>query len=255
MVTSLGTNPDESSTLQIREIQELSISISAQKLNPTMLSEDFLKASGIIPGDWELNKQPVLNPNYAQVSFQNGVSIATQPRNITFVETLKNLDAVQLPELVHRYIEKLPLADYQGLSIGLKSVVPLSGGANAARQYITQTLLAPGSWQEYGQAPVQAALNLVYQLEKCQLNLSINEARLQLPDQRYLPALLFSGNFNYEITSNNGQERISQLNQGIDEWKTDLEAFREIVSQRFLGQQESLFPERVIPAVPINPNS
>lgn len=255
MVTSVDSNLDAGSPLQLKEIQELSISISAQKLNPTMLSEDFLKASGIIPSDWDLNKQPVLNPNYAQVSFENGISIVTQPRTITFIEMLgtKNLKEIQLPQLVHRYVEKLPLAEYQGLSISPKSIVPLSGGNDAARKYITETLLSPGPWQDFGQAPVQAGLNLLYQLEQCQLNLTINEARLQLPDKRSLPALLFSGSFNYEIPSNTEQERVNKLNQAVDKWEANLEDFREIVNQRFLGQQGSLFPQTVMPSIPLNP--
>ncbi|WP_013321871.1 hypothetical protein [Gloeothece verrucosa] len=250
MVT-VGPNSESNSSLQLREIQELSISISAQKLNPTMLSEDFLKASGIIPSDWELNKQPVLNPNYAQVSFQNGVSIVTQPRTITFLEMLgtKQSTEIKLPELVHKYVEKLPLAEYQGLSISPKSVVPLSGSLDAGRKFITETLLAPGAWQEFGKEPVQAGLNLLYQLDKCQFNLTINEARLQLPDQQSLPALLFSGSFNYDLTSNTEGERIEKLNQGIDEWEANLEAFREIVNERFLGQQGSLFPNQFIPTI------
>lgn len=254
MVASADPNSNSRASLELKEIQELSISIAAQKLNPTMLSEDFLKASGIIPSDWELNKQPVLNPNYAQVSFENGVSIVTQPRNITFIEMLgtKEAQEIKLPELVHRYVEKLPLAEYQGLSISPKSIVPLSGGADVARQYIAETLLAPGPWQEFEQAPVQAGLNLLYQLERCQFNLSINEARLQLPDQRSLPALLFSGSFNYDLTSNSERERINKLNQRIDQWEADLEAFREMVNQRFLGQQQSLFPQNVIPSAPLN---
>lgn len=252
MVASVP-NPQASSSLQLKEIQELSIAINAAKLNPTMLSEDFLKASGIVPNDWELNKQPVLSPNYAQVSFQNGVSIVTQPRTITFLEMVGNKepDTLKVSEIAQKYIEKLPLAEYQGLSVSPKSVVPLSGGTDAAQKYITGTLLAPGPWLEFGNAPVQAGLNLLYQLAQCQFSLSINEARLQLPDNTAIPALLFAGSFNYNITSNSDQERVQKIIEGIKQWRSDLESFREIVNQRFLAQQASLFPEITIPPAPV----
>lgn len=253
MVESAQSRPPTPSSLQLKEIQELSIAITAAKLNPTMLSEDFLKASGIIPNDWELNKQPVLSPNYAQVSFSNGVSIVTQPRTITFLEMMGNKEAssLKVSEIAEKYVEKLPLAEYQGLSITPKLVVPLSGESDAARKYITTTLLAPGPWLEFGQAPVQAGLNLLYQLEQCQFSLSINEARLQLPDKRAIPALLFAGSFNYNITSDNNQERIQKLVEGIKQWQSDLESFQEIVNERFLAQQGSLFPEITIPNAPL----
>lgn len=49
-----------STQVQIREIQEIAITLAAKNLNPAMLSEDFLKFSGIVPNEWELSKQPFL---------------------------------------------------------------------------------------------------------------------------------------------------------------------------------------------------
>ncbi|MFM6738339.1 MAG: hypothetical protein ACKPJT_23095, partial [Microcystis panniformis] len=82
MITTTDNNSNQS-LVSLREIQEFSIAITAKSLNPAMLTVDFLKYSGIVPPDWELNSQPVLNPNYAQVNFQNGIGIVAQPRTIT----------------------------------------------------------------------------------------------------------------------------------------------------------------------------
>jgi hypothetical protein len=254
MMTSSESNPNGQSSLTIREIQEIAITIAAKNLNPAMLNEDFLKFSGIVPSDWELGKQPVLTPNFAQVSFQNGVSVVSQPRTITFAEAM-DAQATQeprVPQIARQYVDKLPNAEYQSVSIGTKSIVPFSGGQDAARKYITDILLAPGSWQEFGKAPVQASINLSYQLERCQLNLGINEARLQIGEQASIPAILFAGSFNCAIAGNNQAERLQQLTQSIDDWRSDLNTFRELVhkqflqqaSQRLFGQldRESLFP-------------
>ncbi len=241
--------------LQIREIQELAISIAAKNLNPTMLSEDFLKFSGIIPDDWELAKQPVLNPNVAQVTFQNGVSIVAQQRTVTFMEAIgtKSLEELNIPVVAQKYIEKLPKAEYKGLSISPKALIPFPDNQNAARQYITKNLLAPGAWQDFGNAPVQAGLNLLYQLDRCQFSLSINEAKISLPDQSSMPALLFTGNFNYTLEDGFQQRKIDQLTQGITSWKSDLKDFQEVVKQRFLNQQNQVVsqpnqPESVFPS-------
>lgn len=244
MATPLNPNLDPQAPLQIREIQEIAIALSAKNLNPTMLSEEFLKFSGIVPNEWELGRQPVLGPNLSQVTFQNGVSIVAQPRTITFMEAIgaKDPNELQTSRVARLYVEKLPNAEYQTLTISPKSLVPFPGNPDGARHYITRTLLAPGPWQEFGTAPVQAGINLLYQLERCQFSLSINEAKIQMPDQSSIPALLFAGNFNYDITGNLQQERLEKIGQGIDDWQSDLEAFREIVNQRFLGQQQSVFP-------------
>ncbi|MEA5536188.1 hypothetical protein [Crocosphaera sp. XPORK-15E] len=239
------SDPNQKTPLEIREIQELAIAISAKNINPTMLSQEFLKQTGIVPNEWELGKQPVLGPNLSQVTFQNGVSIVAQPRNITFMESIgtKNPSELNIPNIARQYVDKLSNAEYQGLSISPKSLIPFPGSENGARNYITRTLLSPGPWQDYGKAPVQAGLNLLYQLDRCQFSLSINEAKIQMPDQSSIPALLFAGNFNYNVGSNSPQEILEQLKKGIDDWSSDLKDFQEIVNQRFLAQQqESLFP-------------
>jgi hypothetical protein len=256
MISPSDSNFDgQSSTqVQIREIQEIAITLAAKNLNPAMLSEDFLKFSGIVPNEWELSKQPILTPNFAQVNFQNGVSIASQPRTIAFVETinLQAPDQLNIPKVARQYVEKLPHAEYQTLSISPKSIIPFTGGEDSARRYITGTLLAPGAWQEFGNAPMQAGLNLLYQLEKCQFSLNINEAKIQIGDRAAIPALLFAGSFNYNVAIDSEPERLQLLIQGLNEWQTDLATFRDIVNKRFLGQasqrffgeqdQEALFP-------------
>jgi hypothetical protein len=245
MIATADNNSNQASLAGFREIQELSIAIAAKSLNPAMLTVDFLKYSGIVPADWELNAQPVLNPNYAQVSFQNGISIVAQPRTITFVEIINSPDnsTLKLPEIVGLYADKLPLAEYQALNISPKSIVPFPSSVEAAKKYITETLLAPGSWQNFGQAPLQAGLNLLYQLETCQLSVAINEAKLQLPDGKTIAAVLFAGNFNYNLPENS--DRLNLLKQYLGQWQTDLQIFRELVTQRFLERQAPVFPTNI----------
>ena len=40
--------------------EEMAIALVANQFNPTILKLDFLKISGIIPDDWEVQKQPIL---------------------------------------------------------------------------------------------------------------------------------------------------------------------------------------------------
>ena len=50
------------SVQKVLEIQEIGIIITAKKPNVGILSVDFLKTSGIIPQDWELQNKPVKAP-------------------------------------------------------------------------------------------------------------------------------------------------------------------------------------------------
>ncbi|HHP7230453.1 MAG TPA: hypothetical protein ACFCUY_06295 [Xenococcaceae cyanobacterium] len=238
-------------------IEEIGITLAAQDLTPTMVSQDFLKFSGIIPKEWELSQQPVLNPSVAQLSFQNGISINAQPRTVTFNETISNkkADQIKIPQITAKYAEKLPHAEYVGLSFNPKILVPCPSNPQAARKYITGKLLGSGSWKQIGKAPMQAGLNLMYLLDRCQLNLSIAEAKVQQSQQPAMFAVLFSGGFNYNLSNVNASETmLDKLMQALNFWQTDLKTFREIVTDKFLGtsqladvsQEESVFPTGTI---------
>ncbi|HAC62455.1 MAG TPA: hypothetical protein DCF68_02690 [Cyanothece sp. UBA12306] len=238
---TMTSDTNTKTPLEIREIQEMAIAISAKNFNPTMLSEEFLKFSGIIDQDWELGKKPVLGTNISQVTFQNGVSIVVQPRNITFMQAIgtKETSELKIPSVAQKYVSKLPNAEYQGVSLSPKRLIPFPNTQDGAREYITKNLLAPGSWQEFGQSSVQAGLNLLYQLDRCQLSLNINEAKISMPDKSSISALLFSGNFNYSLTNVVQAERLEQLSQAINNWESDLKDFQEIVNQRFLAARQT----------------
>ena len=237
-MTTSDMAPAVNSPSATQFIEEISLVIAAQDLTPTMMSQDFLKFSGIIAKDWELSKQPILNPNFAQLSFTNGVGINAQPRNITLSEALghKKLDDLEIPLVARKYVEKLPHAEYTGLSFNSKILLPFPGAPRLVREYITGSLLGSGSWKRIGKVPVQAGINLMYYLERCQLTISISEATLQKPQEASITAILFSGNFNYSVNlgQNNSTDGTTQLNAFLDNWKTDLEEFREIVHQKFL---------------------
>jgi hypothetical protein len=116
------------------------------------------------------------------------------------------------------------------------------GDENTAREFITSNLLAKGTWFEVGKSPVKAAVNLVYSLERGELNLSVAEALLQLQDAEPTPAVLFSGNFQYEVAGELEGEKLQHLYKLLENWQPDLEAYREIVIKRFLGQETEELP-------------
>jgi hypothetical protein len=244
MQTPLQT--ENKPAMNLKDIEEVTISIAAKNLDPTMLNLGFLTMSGIVPNEWELARQPVTNPRGSQVSFKNGVNIVAQPGTISFTEAINNRDLKELnfAQIAQLYIEKLPQAEYQGLSVNPKVIVPLTG-EEAGKNFIMEKLIAPGPWREFGTVPPSASINFFYQAEQCQLNLNVNPARLQQPDESVISAVLFSGNFTYNLANLPVNERVKQLSQKINNWDQDLNIFRDLVYEKFLQkavpQAESLF--------------
>ncbi|MFP4692681.1 MAG: hypothetical protein ACLFM2_02350 [Halothece sp.] len=237
---------------QPMDIQGLAITLSAKNLNPTMLTVDNLRSLGVIPEDWELSKQPTLNQLQARLNFKNGVNIVAQQRNITFAEPIsaEKAQAVKVPTVAKEFLAKFAKADYQTVSVAPKIIISFGDdNPTTPRQFLIEQLIASGPWREVGNTTPQASVNFVYQLEGCNLNLSVNEVRLRAqnnPNQT-VAALLFSGSFNYRLQE--GGSTTADLQGKIDRWSNNMETFREIVHQKFLGQSSKggIFPSEVIP--------
>lgn len=216
------------------QLSEIAIAIVAKDLNPGVLNPDFLKYTGIIPNEWELASQPIYNSNLVQLVYKNGVGIVVQPNRLNVLEMIggKPPTEIQFATVALQLIDKLSQIEYQAVGINPKAFVSFAT-QEEAYQYICGKLLAPGSWQEFGESKVNAALQLSYPLKQGALNLAINQVNVQFGEQT-TPAILFSGNLNYPITGNTLPEKIQDLKQIVSNWPNDVKTFQQLLVEKFL---------------------
>jgi len=219
----------------VLELQELAIQIIAQDFRPGLMSLDVLKMSGVIPADWELSQNPIQGQNAAQLSFTNGLNLVAQPQRLMFLEQMGGGGTLQGPAIAQAYLDKFPHADYQGLTIAPKVLLGFPEQADVPHQFMTQKLLAPGSWQQMGNDPLHAALTLHYTLKRCPLSINISEVQLNQPPHGIVSALLFTGNFNYTLPPEISEPKAEFLSKRVSLWQTDTTQFREVVYKKFLN--------------------
>jgi hypothetical protein len=197
-----------------------------------------------VPANWEAIGQPVRSFEGSQITYQQGVSIIAQPQRISFVELILNKEAgiVAIPSLAKALAKILPSLEFSGIGINFRGYLDFAGQEETAHRYMCSHLLASGDWQNIGTAPVQAGLNLGYTFADKRLNLSINEASIQSPEQQATPIILFSGNFDYELKASNNPAELAKLAQVLDNWQKDLDLYQEVVSKFRLQNAVINFP-------------
>jgi hypothetical protein len=220
-------------TLDIQSVETVLV-VDPQRHNPAIVKLEFLRCSNIISPELEPVRAPVNTPQAAQILFQNGIAISAQANQVIFSEALgvREPETATTPEIASRYIETLPNSGYQAVGMSFRGFVVFpEQGEDAAHRYLTQRLLAPGSWQNYGQAPVRSSVNYVYTLEGRRLFLSVAEVALQQqPDGQNVPGLMFSANVEYLIEDGN-----PQLLAVLAGWRSDLNVYKELVNTHFLS--------------------
>lgn len=224
--------------------EELAIAIIANNHNPSLLTPNFLKSNGIVPSNWELAEPPILDSQMARIRFTNDTIISSEFDTITFSQTIENkaLKDVQVPEIVCKYVEKTPLADYQGIGINPNCFITFQDeNQGTFRHYISTNLLSPGTWKNFGEEPIIATLQLEYTLKQGKFNLKIDDVKFRQTDNNHECGALFAGGFPYAIVGDTSLEKQQHLYQLINNWQNNLKTFRELINQRFLGKSANSY--------------
>ncbi len=226
-------------------LQELAIVIAVKEFDPTLITPEFLKYSQIVPIDWEVVGQPARSFQGSQVTFQNGVTLIAQSQRISFAELVvdKPPAALEIPKLATKFVDVLPNLSYVGVGINMRGYIDFGTDRRLAREFMFQNLLAPGAWQQLGNAPVQAGINLGYSFDERRLNLTINEATIQAAEGQINSIVLFGGNFDYDLVQTVAPVAHTQrLAQIVTTWQRDLELYQEVVGRFMLSDAVIAFP-------------
>lgn len=224
------------------DIQRLEFVLAVKDHNLTISIPEFLKDSGIVPIHWKLAQPPTYTEDMALIAFQNGVYVLHQSNLVAFLEntSTKTSEELEVPQLVHRYLERFPQVNYQAVGMNLEGYTPFDT-KDRARNYLLETLLTSNRRHESDRDIVQAVANFTYRLDRGLLTLTIRNTALELSKEESLAVIMFSANFHRDIARIPEEERLHILSQVIENWQTDVETYQEIVNKRFLEKEVEQF--------------
>ncbi|MEL6439789.1 MAG: hypothetical protein AAFQ80_11110 [Cyanobacteria bacterium J06621_8] len=230
---------------QIQDIREFAIVLAVSDLDPSRITEEFIRAQKIIDSRFQLRGASTRNPQRSQLVFDNGITIIARTNGIALIEKISDRpEDPQVSTVAAKWVASLPNLDYQGLKLEAKRLIPIPN-QDAARSFLTEFLVASGAWQSYGQAPVKTGINFQYELGRCKLNLAIAEAIIKQenqadPWQQDVAGLLFSGTFIYPAFKDN---KLTQAQQAIANSQSDWQEFNQIIEQVFLNPDNAILQQ------------
>lgn len=151
-------------------LQEVAIVVVAGNNAPGALHIDFLRARGIVDGDWQLvpNTAAISSDMVSQVRFTNGLTITSVPDRITValtVDPVINTDpranATLVAGVAERYICALGFLQLSALGINLVAVEPLTG-PQSPTAFLSERFIADGPWKSLSGAAVRPSVRFAY---------------------------------------------------------------------------------------------
>ena len=218
-------------------VQEIVIILATQGQTPSVVNADFLKYTGIVPEEWELVRQPIYKEEVAQMAYTTNVTITIQPNRMVVAQAIEGdlSKDVIATQIAHKLATTLPKVNYRAFGFNAIGYVPFSDGQESIRQYLNQTLLAPGPWQEFQGTAIEPSFEFAYNLPQGRLSLSASEAVLRKKqEETATPIVSFTGTVEHVLKQEAADARLEELIGYLDQWREDLKTYTDLVNNSFL---------------------
>lgn len=172
-----------------------SIVVLGQEFNPALLNADFLRSTKIAKKDWDLADPPISTPVFSIVRYANGLSFSMELNKLQILDTNPPDEAESslLPELVDKYIKKLPYVRFTAVGVNLDGIIPTSDAdAILLRKFIGQ-----GAWLANLQG---IALGFTYLHGDAILRVNLEKGgALLVKDNKSIEGIVVKGNYHINI--------------------------------------------------------
>ena len=124
-------------------LQQVSVVVTAEFHNPSILNPDFLVSREIVPGNWNVIES-LTTPAASVVGYDNGVRwlLDKQKLNIIQAQEARFGDEHVVHGLAERYLTTLPHGSYRSLGLNCTAYMKQA----AADEWLMERLLKPGAW-------------------------------------------------------------------------------------------------------------
>ena len=216
---------------------ELSVVLIAENIDPSMINPDFLRHNGIVDSKLQTEQPPVSTVVFSQVVFEGGLEVVAQPDRFLFMQRGEALtEDIAIPDIVMRFLERVPHPAYKAVGINLASVRPLgdrlAGGVASA-------LIEGGKWMAFEGVSPEVFLKAVYPCEGRQITMDVQDTKKRESDGSESHGLLFAVNVHRNITETDQGQRSARLMSILSGWEGDLSDFKNLVTQFNFGRTSS----------------
>ena len=206
---------------RLADLVELSVVLVATSNNPSIINPDFLTDNDIIDKNRSLQEDPVTTPVFAQVVYEDGLTVRADPERVIFVQSASgtSMGNIICPEMAKCYARAVPHVPYRAVGINPKLHVHL---ADANRAKVANALGDRGSWLSYKDSEPEVQLKAIYPFGSRKIVVDILGATRRRPNGQPLPGLLFQGNVHRDLAQTSSQKRIEELISIVSNWETDV---------------------------------
>ena len=214
-------------------LSELTVVLATDSEFPSILNPDFLRLSGIVEPSWQVKNQPdaILSvPGFAQVLYENGVSIRIEPNRVILAQQYNQLEIENIVciQMAKRFLNVTTFMRYISMGINPRGHIVVNP---EIRSRVADVLEDRGARMELEGARLEFKVNLKYVFTDKQVNVDIVDDKIRDEDNNETEILRFLANIHRDIVPSTPGEINTNLLSLLDGWKDDLETYNKIIGQ------------------------
>ena len=193
-------------------IQSVSVVVTAEFHNPSILNPDFLRGQEIVPMSWKTAQQ-ITTPQFSNLRFENGIDWTVDQSKLAVSENCESGDRNEYRTygLVIEYLRKLPHVPYRNL--GLNCVVAVR--KQNPQRWLTQRFLRDGIWSHSGQTVFDMVPKFVIDPDGGpRYTLSLRAGKSKLGGENAKPSVIADCNIHHQ-----GPHNVDSLCRAINRWR------------------------------------
>ncbi len=209
-------------------LHSVSVVVTAEFHNPSILNRDFLISREIVPDDWEV-AEAITTPPIAVVKYSNGIQWSVEQSNLAVIEDCgpSFQDNYRVYALVSAYLQKLPHVPYR--SLGLNCVV--SAKRDNPDKWVTQRFLKQRTRQRRNPKVIRMMPNFTFDVGDALCNLSFSVGQITTQQGEPGPAVIVNSNVHHA-----GPLDADRLCEAIEQWPQKQEFVISALNRLLEGQ-------------------
>lgn len=193
------------------------------KMNPAILSHDFLKQNGILPAELhDQTPKPMITPVLSLVEYDNRLTIIVEQERFVAQSQAEEASTF-VPGLVTAYFEALPFTPLSGVGVNFQGKVLFADAAELGR---LKGRLAPGGREAVaitGQNATEWGVRFRFPKDIFTVSISFDWIKADQTD------VAVSVNYHRDLAES--EQRHAQLKEAVDQMSKLLDDFKSVVGQ------------------------
>ena len=196
-------------------LHRVTVVLTAQYYDPSLLSHSFLVASGIVPEDWEIDEEgekfaPAL---VVSVHFRNGVEWTLSPTKLSVGEACEGSfqEEYRVHDLAQGYLRTLPSLHYGNLGLNWN----VSMKCKQPEIWLTERFLKDGNWLSGRSNLVSMRPRLTFQVDEALCNFDFSDGHVERDDGHRERVVIVDCNVHHPESLD-----ARQLRDAIAQWKS-----------------------------------